>query len=70
MISAEKLSKLQSVNSMLDKKYGEKGSASRAEFDAKAQAWYYAEMPCEEHKKTSRPTKDGLHFSLLPMTID
>lgn len=39
MISAEKLSKLQLVNSMLDEKYGEKGSASRAEFDAKAQAW-------------------------------
>lgn len=62
MISAEKLSKLQSVNSMLDKKYGEKGSASRAEFDAKAQAWYYAEMPCEEHKKNKPPYKGRLAF--------
>lgn len=51
MISAEKLSKLQSANNMLDEKYGEKGSASRAEFDAKAQAWYYAELLREERKK-------------------
>ena len=40
MISVEKLKKLESVNVTLDKKYGEKGSASRAEFDAKTQTWY------------------------------
>ena len=51
MISKEKLNKLQSVNSMLDEKYGEKGSASRAEFDAKAQSWYYAELLRDERKK-------------------
>ncbi len=51
MISVEKLSKLQSANSMLDEKYGKKGSASRAEFDAKAQSWYYAELLREERKK-------------------
>ena len=51
MISTDKLSKLQSANSMLDEKYGEKGSASRVEFDAKAQAWYYAELLREERKK-------------------
>ncbi len=51
MISKEKLSKLQSANSMLDEKYGEVGSTSRAEFDAKAQAWYYAELLREERKK-------------------
>lgn len=51
MISAEKLKKLQSANNMLDEKYGEKGTVSRAEFDAKAQAWYYAELLREERKK-------------------
>ena len=40
MISVEKLKKLESVNAALNNKYGEKGSASRAEFDAKIQAWY------------------------------
>lgn len=51
MLSAEKLNKLQSVNTMLDEKYGKKGTTSRAEFDAKAQAWYYAELLREERKK-------------------
>ena len=51
MISAEKLSKLHSVNDMLDEKYGKKGTASRAEFEAKAQAWYYAELLRDERKK-------------------
>lgn len=51
MLSAEKLSKLQSVNTMLDEKYGDKCSVSRSEFDAKAQAWYYAELLREERKK-------------------
>ena len=40
MISVEKLKKLESVNATLNNKYGEKGSASHAEFDAKTQAWY------------------------------
>ena len=40
MISVEKLNKLESVNATLNNKYGEKESASRAEFDAKTQAWY------------------------------
>lgn len=51
MLNTDKLNKLQSVNDMLDEKYGEQGSASRAEFDAKAQAWYYAELLREERKK-------------------
>lgn len=51
MISVEKLNKLESVNVTLDKKYGEKGSASRAEFDAKTQTWYYAELLRDERKK-------------------
>lgn len=51
MLSTEKLKKLQSVNTMLDEKYGEAGSPSRAEFDAKAQSWYYAELLRDERKK-------------------
>lgn len=51
MLNTDKLNKLQSVNDMLDEKYGEQGSVSRAEFDAKAQAWYYAELLREERKK-------------------
>lgn len=51
MLSTEKLKKLQSVNTMLDEKYGETGSPSRAEFDAKAQSWYYAELLRDERKK-------------------
>lgn len=51
MLNTEKLNKLQSVNTMLDEKYGEKGSPSRAEFEAKAQSWYYAELLRNERKK-------------------
>lgn len=51
MLSREKLNKLESVNAALDNKYGEKGSASRAEFDTKTQAWYYAELLRDERKK-------------------
>lgn len=51
MISVEKLNKLESVNATLNNKYGEKGSASRAEFDAKTQVWYYAELLRDERKK-------------------
>lgn len=51
MLSREKLNKLESVNAALDNKYGEKGSASRTEFDAKTQAWYYAELLRDERKK-------------------
>lgn len=50
-INMEKLSGLTSMNSVLDKKYGEEGKNSRAEFEAKAQSWYYAEILREERKK-------------------
>ena len=39
------------MNSVLDDKYGKEGTASRAEFNAKAQAWYLAEVLREERKK-------------------
>ena len=36
---------------MLYEKYGKKGTTSRAEFEARAQAWYYAELLREERKR-------------------
>jgi len=51
MISEKKLKSLVSINKMLDEKYGEPESESRAEFDAKALSWYYAELLRNERKK-------------------
>lgn len=45
------LNKLSSLNDMLNDKYGNEGTASRTEFNAKAQAWYLAEVLREERKK-------------------
>ncbi|MCF0207835.1 MAG: helix-turn-helix transcriptional regulator [Bacteroidaceae bacterium] len=48
------INKLKSFNTAEDlfkEKYGEKGSAAREEFDAKARAWYYAEVLKEARKK-------------------
>ncbi len=47
----EKLKGLPTANEMLDEKYGKKGTTSRAEFEARAQAWYYAEILREERKR-------------------
>lgn len=46
-----KTTKFTSMNEVLDAKYGEEGTASRAEFNAKAQAWYLAELLREERKR-------------------
>ena len=37
----------------LTEKYGEKGSPSREEFEAKAKAWYYAKILRDERKRLS-----------------
>ncbi|MBQ0156018.1 MAG: helix-turn-helix transcriptional regulator [Bacteroidales bacterium] len=42
---------LTSMNSVLSEKYGEEGTATRTEFNAKAQAWYLAEVLKEERKR-------------------
>lgn len=39
------------MNSVLSEKYGEEGTATRTEFNAKAQAWYLAEVLKEERKR-------------------
>ena len=51
MINPDKLKGMKTADDILDAKYGKEGTESRAEFDAKAQAWYYAEILKEERKK-------------------
>ena len=51
MLNMDKLKGLPTANEMLDEKYGKKGTTSRAEFEARAQAWYYAELLREERKR-------------------
>ena len=43
-LDAKKLSQLPSFNKKLDREYGQKGTMQRETFDAKARAWYYAEV--------------------------
>ena len=43
-IDINKLKHLPTVEDMFVEEYGAKGTASREEFDAKARAWYYAEV--------------------------
>lgn len=51
-IDMGKLSNLATANELLDAKYGRKGSSSRDVFDAKAKAWYYAEVLKHARKST------------------
>lgn len=51
MISQDKLKKMKTANALLNGKYGESGTESREEFNAKAKAWYYAEILREERKR-------------------
>ena len=43
-INSEKLKNLHTFEEVLVEQYGEKWRVSRDEFDAKARAWYYAEV--------------------------
>lgn len=38
------------VDELFDEKYGAEGTATRKEFNAKAEAWYFAELLKEERK--------------------
>lgn len=46
-----KLASLRKFDDVLNEKYGEQESPERNEFDAKAKAWYYAELLKDERKK-------------------
>ena len=50
-ISEEKWAKLPQIDDRLTEKYGPVGSPSRKEFQAKAEAWYYAELLRDERKR-------------------
>ncbi len=43
-IDKNKIASLSSANEMLDHKYGKTGTSTRDAFEAKAKAWYYAEV--------------------------
>lgn len=50
-LDEEKLGKLIKGTDHLNQKYGEKGSLSREEFEAKSKAWYLASILREERKR-------------------
>ncbi len=50
-LSEKKLASLKTFDDVLNGKYGEENSAERKEFDAKAKAWYYAELLKDERKR-------------------
>lgn len=50
-IDEKKLARLKTGSQHFDEKYGGEGSASRVEFEAKAKAWYYAELLRDERKR-------------------
>lgn len=50
-LDEKKLQELNTANADLDKKYGIEGTESRSEFNAKAEAWYLAEVLRDERKK-------------------
>ena len=50
-ISEEKWAKLPKIEDRLEEKYGPVDSPSRKEFQAKAEAWYYAEILRDERKR-------------------
>ena len=50
-INTNKLAQMDTANEMLDEKYGKMGTPSRDEFEAKARAWYYAEVLKDARKK-------------------
>jgi ribosome-binding protein aMBF1 (putative translation factor) len=47
----EKLAKLRTADDLFDERYGKQGTPERADFEAKAKAWYYAEILKEARQK-------------------
>ena len=50
-INEEKMAKLKRADDHFDKQYGRSGTPERDEFEAKAKAWYYAEILRNTRKK-------------------
>lgn len=59
MIDQDKLRALPTAEDLLAEKYGEKGSGTRDAFDAKALAWYYAEV-LKDARKSAGLTQQQL----------
>ena len=56
-LDAKKLSQLPSFNEKLDRECGQKGTMQRETFDAKARAWYYAEVLKDARKAAGMTQK-------------
>ena len=50
-IDEKKLAALKTGSQHLAEKYGERGTSAREEFEAKARAWYFAEILRDERKR-------------------
>lgn len=50
-LSDEKFDAMPTINDRLKEKYGAIGTPSREAFEARAKAWYYAELLKEERKR-------------------
>ena len=69
----KKLAQLKTGSQHFDEKYGSVGSPSRVEFEAKAKAWYYAELLRDERRQTDMQLSTfmlianalGMRFSLV-----
>ena len=57
-IDQKKLAKLTTGSEHLRQKYGQEGSENRREFEAKAEAWYYAELLRDERKRQKLTQQD------------
>ena len=57
-LDTKKLNSLKSFDSYLEEQYGEESSAERKDFEAKAKAWYYAELLKGERKRQNITQKD------------
>ena len=55
-IDSNRIAGLKTGDQLIEEKYGKPGSASRDEFDAKAKAWYYAEV-LRDARKTAGLTQ-------------
>lgn len=50
-LDENKLAGLTTFDKVIEEKYGNKDCAQRKDFDAKAKAWYFAELLKDERKK-------------------
>lgn len=57
-IDPEKLKGLTTTEDILKKRYGEKGTPTREEFEAKARAWYYSEILKDARKSAGMTQKE------------